>query len=97
MYLTSCIRRNLLINLFVHLSVFYHATGQGSNVNKNSKSNNNNVISQDKKLSPISDMELQRITEELFQRDSCCIYKNITVSYQGWIKGDNITDNAPKP
>ncbi|KAF7386527.1 hypothetical protein HZH68_013659 [Vespula germanica] len=71
--------------------------GQDSNVNKNSKNNNNNVISQDKKLSPISDMELQRITEELFQRDSCCIYKNITVSYQGWIRGDNITDNAPKP
>ncbi|KAL2711465.1 leucine-rich repeat-containing protein 9-like [Vespula squamosa] len=74
--------------------------GQNNNVNKGSKNNNNNnVMSQDNgpKVSPISDLELQRITEDLFQRNSCCIYKNITVSYQGWIKGDNITDNAPKP
>ncbi|XP_046832097.1 endoribonuclease CG2145-like isoform X2 [Vespa crabro] len=98
MYLTSCIGHNsLLINLFVHLSFFYHAsTGQNNNINKSSK---NNVMSQNNgpKLSSISDVELQRITEELFRRNTCCIYENITVSYQGWIKGDNITDNAPKP
>lgn len=70
-------------------------------MNQSSINNNTNdkVISKSNgpKLSPISDVELQRITEDLFGRNSCCIYKNITTSYQGWIKGDNITDSAPKP
>lgn len=104
MHLISCTTINFaLINLFVNLLFVYHATGENNNVNKNSNSNKNNkntnVALKDNtpKLPVITDAELQRITEDLFQRDTCCIYRNITVSFQGWIQRENVTDNAPKP
>ncbi|KAK2577988.1 hypothetical protein KPH14_008418 [Odynerus spinipes] len=74
-----------------------HSKNNKNNVNTNKNNASNNNKNSNAQLPAISDTELQKITEELFEKNACCMYRDITVSYQGWIKGENITDNAPRP
>ncbi|KAG7204585.1 hypothetical protein KM043_005004 [Ampulex compressa] len=50
-----------------------------------------------KKISEISDGELQSLAEELFKKSSAYLYRNLSVKYQGRAVPKTSTDNALEP